>query len=166
MTEQILRPAFNPANSPAHYKKALSRYSTGVTIITTSTPDGPIGITANSFASISLSPALIMWAPAKSSSRHDAFVAAEAFAVHILSFSQKEICNAFVHSKSAFETVDYKLNKDGVPIIAGSLAIFECKRYQTHEAGDHTMILGEVHTAHEQDGQGLVFANGAFVPLG
>ena len=165
MSDQLSSHAFHPATDPTQFKKALSRYTTGVAVVTAATPAGPIGITANSFTSISLSPALVMWAPAKTSMRHDEFVAANAFAIHILSSGQKDICDGFVRSKSAFDTVPFTLNEDGVPIISNSLAVFECKQYQTHDAGDHTIILGEVHTGYEQAGDSLVFTNGTFVSL-
>ena len=106
-----------------------------------------------------------MWAPSKASARHDLFVSADAFVIHVLSATQRDVCDAFVRSKSAFEAVPFTLNRDGVPIIPNSLAVFECRRFKTYDAGDHTMILGEVHTAHEQAGEPLIFANGALTSL-
>lgn len=157
--------AFNPANDPRKFRTALSRFATGITVITASSPEGLIGITANSFTSVSLEPALVMWSPDKKSSRHDLFVGAEAFAIHVLSAEQRAICDGFVRSKHSFGGVDHRLNARGVPIIEGCLSVFECTRFATHDAGDHTLVLGAVEAARERSGEGLVFANGLFTTL-
>ena len=73
--------AFSPHNDTKAFRNALGRFATGVTIVSAHSQNGPISITANSFSSISLSPPLIMWAPAKQSSRHDAFIDSEYFAI-------------------------------------------------------------------------------------
>ena len=156
---------FAPSTDTKKFRIALGRFATGITVITTITPQGPIGITANSFASISLEPALVMWSPAKASSRHDIFVAADAFAVHVLSSDQKAVCDAFIRRKDAFEEIAYTPNQDGVPLIAGCLAVFECRRSTTYSAGDHTIILGEVYAAFERAGDSLIFSNGEFSSL-
>ncbi|MEM9839377.1 MAG: flavin reductase family protein [Pseudomonadota bacterium] len=165
MSQTSVNTAFNPANDPRKFRTALSRYATGITVITAASPEGLIGITANSFASISLDPALVMWSPDKKSSRHDLFVGADAFAIHVLSADQRAICDGFVRSKHAFDGVEHHLNAHGVPIIDGCLSVFECTRFATHDAGDHTLVLGAVEKAQERSGEGLVFANGLFTTL-
>lgn len=156
---------FDPSSDPTRFRKALSRFTTGVVVITATSPTGPIGITANSFTSISLSPALVMWTPDKNSRRHDAFVAAKSYAIHILSSHQKAICDAFVRSINAFDEIAFALNDAGVPILSDCLAVFECTQHACHDAGDHTIILGEVQTGHERAGDSLIFANGRFAKL-
>lgn len=156
---------FVPDTDTKAFRTALGRFTTGVTIVTARTADGPIGITANSFTSLSLDPALIMWSLCKHSQRHGPFVSASAFAVHVLSSDQREICEAFARSGSAFSNIATTANNEGVPIIPDCLAVFECTRSATHDAGDHTIIIGEVYKAHERPGSGLVFANGAFAEL-
>jgi flavin reductase (DIM6/NTAB) family NADH-FMN oxidoreductase RutF len=157
--------SFTPETDVWKFRTALGRFTTGITVITALTPDGPIGITANSFASVSLDPALVMWSPDKKSSRHNAFTDADAFIIHVLSAHQKAVCDAFVRNKGAFDKVPHHLTKEGIPRIDDCLAVFECHRFATHDAGDHTIILGKVHTAMEQPGDSLIFANGAFTTL-
>ena len=153
---------FRPADDPRAFRTALGRFATGVTVVTALSHEGPIGITANSFSSVSLDPALVLWSPAKASSRHDAFVAAQHFAVHVLGAEQRPICDAFVRSKFGFEGLSVISNRDNVPIIAGCLATFECKLSVVHDAGDHSIVIGEVERARERSGEPLIFASGAF----
>ena len=77
------------------FRFALGKYVTGITIVTCNSENGPIGITANSFSSLSLSPPLVLWAPAKASKRHNAFLAAQKFIVHIAGENQIELCKSF-----------------------------------------------------------------------
>ncbi|MFC7292601.1 flavin reductase family protein [Hirschia litorea] len=154
--------SFKPETDTKAFRNALGRFATGVTVITANGPDGPIGMTANSFTSLSLEPALVMWSPAKKSSRYEAFVNAPHFAIHILAHDQKEICNAFARSKSAFDQFEVTHNLHDVPVFSGCLAVFECKRFAVHDAGDHSIIVGEVEFTQEREGTGLVFSQGAF----
>ena len=80
------------------FRDALGRFATGVTIVTCNGPDGPMGITANSFASLSLDPPLVLWSPAKSSRRYEAFVNATEFAIHVASYDQLDLCRDFAKS--------------------------------------------------------------------
>lgn len=155
----------SPRNNPHAYRKALGRFATGITVITTMTPDGPVGITINSFSSVSLDPALILWSLGKTSNRHDTFQSAKHFAVHVLDADQRDVCDAFVQSTNGFDGVEISINPQGVPLITGCLAVFECEQYSCHNAGDHTIILGEVHRAQERGGTALVFANGGYATL-
>ena len=88
-------------------RDALGRFATGIAVITCDSPIGPLGITANSFASVSLDPALVLWSPAKSSKRFEAFTQAENFAIHIMSDQQSGICSGFASNGSAFEGYDW-----------------------------------------------------------
>lgn len=144
------------------FRDALGRFATGVTLVTTRTAHGPIGIVANSFASVSLDPALVLWSPAKSSRRHDPFVEAESFAIHVLGAGQAHIAKAFVTNGNAFEGIAARNLAAGVPLVEDCPAVFECRRFATHDAGDHTIILGEVIAAETNHGEPLVFARGAY----
>ncbi len=157
---------FSPEKNAKAFRSALGRFSTGVTIVTTQSKDGPIGITANSFSSLSLDPALVMWAPAKKSSRYDAFITAEFFAIHVLTYEQKFICDAFAKSKNRFEQCDYVLNEYNIPIIKDCLSVFECKKHKIHDAGDHSIIIGDVLKARQKPGNALIFSQGSFVSAG
>lgn len=154
--------AFAPQTDLRAYRAALGTFATGVTIVTISTDTGPVGITANSFASVSLDPALILWSPAKSSSRFAAFHAARHFAVHVLGDHQGAIATAFTRSKDAFAELDWSLSAAGTPVIAGCLARFDCETYAAHDAGDHAIILGLVGQVSQTPGAPLVFHAGQF----
>ena len=157
--------AFTPQEDTRAYRTALGRFTTGIAVVTALTKDGPIGITVNSFASVSLDPALVLWSPDKKSSRHDPFVEADAFVIHILSADQRKISEGFVRSRSAFEDLDVVVNEVGVPVIQNCLAVFECKKAAAHDAGDHTILVGEVYRACEKEGEALLYASGAYRSL-
>ncbi len=144
------------------FRDALGQFATGVTIVTCRTPAGPVGITANSFASVSLDPPLVLWSPARSSRRFPAFEAAESYAIHILGSDQQQVCGAFVRDGAAFTAVDWSENDAGVPLIEGCLARFECTRTATHDGGDHLIIVGRVDRASLRTGDPLLFASGSY----
>lgn len=156
---------FIPTDNPREFRNALGRFATGVTIVSALEEGVPIGMTANSFTSLSLSPPLILWSPAKNSTRHDAFVAADNFNVHILSSDQENIATAFSRSKHGYDGLDTALNIAGVPIIADCLSVFECEKYAHHDAGDHTIVVGRVVRAHYETGVPLVYLDGQFARI-
>ncbi len=143
-------------------RDALGRFATGVTVITCATPDGPLGITANSFASVSLDPPLVLWSPAKASRRYAAFAGAERFAVHVLSDTQGDVGRGFVRDGAAFDGLDWSAQHDGTPLIAGCLARFHCARHAVHEAGDHSIVVGRVLAADYGLGDPLIFVTGRY----
>lgn len=151
---------FCPVEDKRAFRNALGRFTTGITIVTTRTKAGPIGITVNSFSSVSLDPPLVLWAPDKNSNRYDDFINAKHYGIHVLSHDQKSICDAFTRSKTAFDDLDYQIDDNGIPIIAGCLAVFKCRSFKQVDAGDHSIIIGEVIQASERLGSGLTFANG------
>lgn len=154
---------FVPGPDTVHdFRSALSRFATGVTVVTCRSDRGPLGMTVNSFASVSLDPPLVLWSPARSSSRHASFVAAEHFVIHVLGAEQTDTCRQFTRDGFDFAGIELTTGEGGAPLIAGCLAHFECSRYATHEAGDHTIIVGRVEAAAARDGAPLVFAGGAF----
>ena len=128
------------------FKEALGNYPTGVTIVTTMTEDNiPLGLTVNSFASVSIDPLLILWSIDKRVSTYNHFTNSKKFAVHILASDQSELCYLFAardvdrFSNCEWETSEYKL-----PLLKNVAAILQCETYQTIEAGDHMIILGKV----------------------
>ncbi len=153
---------FKPSESVKDYRSALGRFATGITVVTALGPDGPVAITVNSFASVSLNPPLILWSPNKNSKRHDFFVNATHFIVHVLAAEQRQVCEAFARSAYAFDVVTTRPNEHDIPIIDGCLAVFECNKFAAFDAGDHTVLLGEVENASHRSGEALVFANGAY----
>ncbi|WP_208351006.1 flavin reductase family protein [Pseudaestuariivita rosea] len=153
---------FQPDADQRAFRDALGRFATGVTIVTVPSGDGPIGITANSFASVSLDPPLVLWSPAKSSRRFKYFETAPHFAIHVLGQEQQPICGGFAKSLSAFDGLQVTQNEHNVPLIGGCLARFECQLETTHDAGDHLIILGRVTRAALRDGAPLVFSGGEY----
>ncbi|KFI31655.1 flavin reductase [Haematobacter massiliensis] len=156
-------PIFTPdRDHERDFRDALGRFATGVTVVTTQTAAGPIAITANSFAAVSLNPPLVLWSPARMSSRFDAFVAAERFAIHVLAAGQNDVARHFTKQGTDFTGVPLTESDTGIPLIEGCLARFECRQHAVHEGGDHVIIVGEVERAAYDDGKPLVFHAGHF----
>lgn len=149
---------------PRLLRDALGAFATGVTVVTACEAGGPapVGITVNSFASVSLDPALVLWSAARSSLRHAHFSAAPAFAIHVLGADQRPIAERFTRGGLAFEGLDTTRNAENVPVIAGTLARFECITEATHEGGDHTIIIGRVVRFCLAEGAPLVFSRGRY----
>ncbi len=163
MTPQTLHFQPSPENARA-LRDAFGCFGTGVTVITTQTPDGPLGMTANSFSSISLDPALVLWSPAKSSKRHDAFAQTRHFCIHILSQDQLPLARHFAQNGTGFSQVDWAPGPAGAPALVGCLAEFHCDTHAVHPAGDHSLILGEVRDVFHRtaNGGGLLFHRGSY----
>ena len=153
---------FDPSTDSDSFRGALGTFVTGVTIVTTDSPEGPMAIVANSFASVSLDPPLVLWSPAKSSRRFEHFAGSRRFAINVLSTEQRDICAAVAKSKTAIRDVPTHLSHCGMPLIDGALATFECNLHATHDAGDHVIIVGLVTKAHHRTGDPLVFHGGRY----
>jgi len=163
MTDRPRLVPFTPGPDTAReFRNAMGRFPTGVTVVTVQGTDGPIGITANSFSSVSIDPPLLLWCPAKRSSRFEAFARAPRFAIHILGQGQMEVARGFAQRADAFEGLALDPCPHAVPLLADCLARFECKTVQTHDAGDHMIVVGEVLEAGYRDGEALVFSEGMF----
>ncbi len=144
------------------FRDALGQFSTGVTVVTAQTAQGPIGMTANSFSSISMDPPLVMWSPAKSSSRYAYFTQAQHFAIHVMAAEQEDIALGFARSGQAFDGLAVDINAQGVPLLNDCLARFECSTHEIHDAGDHAIVLGRVLSAASREGDALTFCQGRF----
>jgi flavin reductase (DIM6/NTAB) family NADH-FMN oxidoreductase RutF len=151
----------DPANQRV-FRHALGAFTTGVTVVSVMTPGGPTGMTVNSFASVSLDPPLVLWSAARSSARHGLFTSADHYAIHVLGADQHQLSARFTRGGMGFEGLDWEENEDGVPILSGTLARFECRRYTLHEAGDHTIVIGCVLRAAHREGEPLCFSRGIF----
>lgn len=144
------------------FRKALGQFGTGVTVVTAQTVKGPIGMTANSFSSVSMEPPLILWCPAKSSSRYASFIEAQSFAIHVMGAEHEGLALAFAKSGQAFEGLDLAVNAQGAPIFDTCLARFECVTESIHPGGDHSIVVGRVTRAGFREGRALVFCQGRF----
>ena len=154
---------FTPGPDTARaFRDALGRFATGVTVVTARDAEGPVGITANSFASVSLDPALVLWSPAKSSSRFGIFAGAAHFAVHVLAEEQRDLAAHFVRHGRDFAATGWTEGPGGAPVLPGCLAHFSCETAAVHDAGDHVIVVGRVLQAGFRDGAPLVFSAGAY----
>lgn len=142
-------------------RDALGRFATGVTVVTTMTPDGPLGITANSFASLSLDPPLVLWSPARRSSRFAAFETASHFCVHVLAADQEALARHFAQV-GVFGGFGFTPGLGGAPLIEGSAARFECFHAARFDGGDHLICVGEVLRLTQRDVAPLVYYRGGY----
>jgi flavin reductase (DIM6/NTAB) family NADH-FMN oxidoreductase RutF len=152
-----------PGAQAAALRAALGQFATGVTIVTTATPEGQrVGLTANSFTSVSLDPPLVLWSLSKRSASLQIFRSAPHFAVNVLSASQQDLCDRFAQRTQTdrFEGVALAHSDHGLPVIDGALACFECSTYAQYEAGDHVVFLGRVERHRARDGDALIFRAG------
>ncbi|CUH78781.1 flavin reductase family protein [Tropicibacter naphthalenivorans] len=155
--------SFDPASAdPRDFRTALGRFCTGVTVVTCDTGTGPLGITANSFSSVSLDPPLVLWSPAKSSSRYPFYIAAQHFAIHVLGEEQRDLCQGFARSGDIFDTLPWTSGDGNTPLIEGCLSRFECRQVALHDAGDHSIVIGEVTRVTTREGRPLAFQGGGF----
>lgn len=128
------------------FKKTLSLFPTGICVITCNDNNGkPLGITVNSFNSVSLNPPLILWSINKDTHSADVFTHAENFAVNILADDQAAISNQFASNvPDRFVGIDFKKGIADVPVLDGAVAHLQCKKWQVYDGGDHDIIIGEV----------------------
>ncbi|PWR02258.1 flavin oxidoreductase [Meridianimarinicoccus roseus] len=144
------------------YRDALGLFGTGVTIVTAQGPDGPVAITANSFSSVSLTPALVLWSVDLKSDRCPVFRDASFSAIHVLDEGQADLALHFAKNGRAFDGVDWILSEEGVPLLGGCLARFECETVADHPGGDHRILVSQVLRVTRSDGAPLLFAKGGF----
>jgi flavin reductase (DIM6/NTAB) family NADH-FMN oxidoreductase RutF len=148
-------------------RDALGRFATGVAVVTTTSPGGRrTGVTVNSFTSVSLDPALVLWCLSESAPSVPAFLRAGRFAVNVLASGQEELSQRFARpAPDKFAGVETRLTPSGLPVLAGALAYFACRTVTTYEAGDHRLFIGEVEHFQGQEGEPLVFHGGRYREL-
>ncbi|WP_158966646.1 flavin reductase family protein [Chachezhania sediminis] len=154
---------FTPgAGTARQFRDALGCFGTGVTVVTARSGDGPMGMTANSFSAVSLDPALVLWCPAQRSPRHDIFAEAPHFSIHVMAEDQQDLAAGFARAGDDFSAVDWSSSPEGVPLLSGCLARFDCARHAVHDGGDHSIVVGRVIRAALRPGNGLIFKRGRF----
>jgi flavin reductase (DIM6/NTAB) family NADH-FMN oxidoreductase RutF len=153
----------DPVNHRA-LRKALGRFATGVTVITTRTPTGKFeGLTANSFSAVSLDPPLVLWSLKRNAPSLPGFQGAGYFAVNVLAVAQSELAHHFATPhKNKFAGIPYSPGLGGSPLLHDTLAAFECSIETTIDGGDHVIFLGRVHRASHRDGEPLIFSAGRY----
>lgn len=128
------------------FRNALGTFTTGVCVVTAN-PEGavPFGMTVNSFASVSLDPALILWSIQNDSECLEGFDKANRFAVNILAIDQMDLSNQYAaKGDHALDPAHFRLGRSGLPLLRGVVTSFECKLWARYPGGDHTILVGEV----------------------
>src|SRR6266566_3395393 len=149
---------------PRDFRNALGTFATGVTIVTAMAADGkPYGITCNSFASVSLNPPLVLWSLVIYSSSLSAFQNASHFAVNVLGASQQALANKFAKSSDdKFAGVEWTPGLGNAPVLADSVANFQCRAANRYYGGDHVIFLGAVEAYSYNRNEPLLFARGGY----
>ncbi len=140
-------------------------FATGVTIVTARTDEGRfVGLTANSFNSVSLTPPLVLWSLARAAGSMAAFSTGSHYAINILSADQQDLAKRFAaRDGDRFSGLQFSLGAGGAPLIAGAAATFECFNRSRYEEGDHVIFVGEVERcAHRAGASPLLFHGGKF----
>jgi flavin reductase (DIM6/NTAB) family NADH-FMN oxidoreductase RutF len=163
-----------PASSPplpaarfsaSDFRSALGMFATGVTIVTARGPDGSlVGLTANSFNSVSLNPPLVLWSLGQRAGSMPVFSAGSHYAINILAADQRELAERFAQRDvDRFAGVSFSEGAGGAPVIAGAAAVFQCANRSQYQEGDHVIFVGQVeHCTWRPDTQPLIFHGGRY----
>ncbi len=154
------------AIDPIEFRNAAGQFMTGVTVVTTLDAEGGrAGLTANSFTSVSLDPPMVLVSIGKDTSTVGAFRARNGFVVHVLAVEQKDVSMQFASKGiDRFEGLDVSEGYNGLPVVAGALATFECSTAHVYEGGDHLIFVGEVQnlTTGDTDAAALGYFRGRY----
>lgn len=151
----------------AALRRSLGSFSTGVTIITAVAPDGrKVGLTVNSFSSVSIDPPLVLWSLSGRSPNRDVFEHCSHFAINVLAFDQEELCRRFATPGiiDKFDGVACSPGIGGVPRLDGAVAQFECSAHARHPGGDHLIFIGKVEAHRWSTRIPLLFCQGTLRP--
>lgn len=153
--------------SPEEFKAALSRWATGVAVVTTRSRAGEIaGLTASSFTSVSLDPPLVLFCLAHTSTSKPAFDDTDGFAINILSESQRALSGRFAQQGGdKFAGLGWRPGLRRIPLIDDALAHVECRIAAVHAAGDHSIVVGEAERIDVREDQPLVYYRGTYYEL-
>ncbi|AQV98292.1 peptidase [Cupriavidus necator] len=149
---------------PKDFRQALGMFATGVTIVTTRAPDGsPVGITANSFNSVSLDPPLVLWSLARNAKSLPAFTGAQHWNVHILANDQRALSGRFARAGTdKFAGLALDEGSDGTPLLRGCSARFECRTLFQYDGGDHVIFVGQVTGYERSEHPPLLYVTGDY----
>lgn len=150
------------------FRKALGCFATGVTAITTKIEgEAAIGITANSFSSVSLDPPLVLWCLDNGSDTFSTFERCDSFAINVLRAEQRDLSDRLARQgEHGLEGVPIRDGVNGVPVLAEALAVFDCTVEARYDGGDHTILVGRVSRfSHAEEGEPLIYARGGYNKL-
>ena len=153
--------------SPAMFRQLCGRFPTGITVVTTVARDGQlVGMTANSFTSVSLAPPLVSVNVDHAAEMHRHLLQAERFAVNILASGQEALSRRFASEEpDKFHGIGYRSGEAGLPLLDGALAVLVCERHASFEAGDHTIVVGRVVGGETAEGRPLLYYRGGYNDL-
>ncbi|MET8833223.1 flavin reductase family protein [Micromonospora sp. NPDC004540] len=156
-----------PGLDRSAFTEAMSRFASGVTIVTTVDPDGVAhGFTASSFCSVSLDPPLVLVCLARSANSYAAFAGCDRFSVSVLRADQADLALRFARrGTDKFSNGRFVTGTGGVAAVDGALALLECTSDRTFDAGDHVILLGRVHHARVDEGSPAIYFNRTFRTL-
>lgn len=149
-------------DSSRAFRDVLGHFATGVVVVTALGDRGPVGITANSFTSVSLDPPLVLWCAARRSERFESFLSARHYAIHVLAADQLSVCRHFARSGGDFSAFGDQRTPEGMPILSGCLARIDCTAESQHDGGDHAILVGRAVRATMRDGDPLLFWRGRY----
>ena len=146
------------------FRSALGHFATGVTVVTTLDQNGePLGITANSFNSVSLNPPMVLWSIAKESGKRSAFENSDHFVVNVLAEDQVEVSRHFAKSaKDMFADIQWQPGLNGLPLLPACAARFQCRKVYQYDGGDHVIIVGNVDQFDGTGREALIFHRGRY----
>lgn len=152
---------------PRSFRNALGCFATGITVVATRVGGTPIGMTVNSFTSVSLDPPLVLFCVARDSQNFDAFATADAFAFSILAEDQQEISARFARRdlQDRFTGVGFDSGVTGSPLLHGALASLDCRRERAIEMGDHSILVGRVVDLRMGKGRPLLYFRGGYAQV-
>ncbi|MES2861901.1 MAG: flavin reductase family protein [Pseudomonadota bacterium] len=150
------------AGDIAAYRQALGAFATGVCVVTADSSQGPLGITINSFTSVSLTPRLVLWCLDERSERWHAFSAAERFSIHVLDAQSEALARRFAKGIGLMEEGEFQRVGDGAPRLGSAAARFDCKTHDRVQMGDHMIIVGEVEAFEASDAATLTYFRGRY----
>jgi flavin reductase (DIM6/NTAB) family NADH-FMN oxidoreductase RutF len=146
-------------------RDAMSHFATGVTVVTTHFEGQDFGMTCNSFSTVSLEPALVLWSIRKESLSHIAFTQSGGYMVSVLASNQQAVAMQFTHGTQAdrFHNVPVERSPSQNPRVSGAVAWFDCQLEQVVTAGDHDILIGRVVDFGSHEGESLVYSQRHFV---
>jgi len=167
MNRQVSRPTdvIGEALTPRHLRTCLSRFATGVTVVSYEADGEPRGATVNAFTAVSLDPPLVLVSLSRTSKAVEHTTKTE-FAVNILRADQIDVAMQFAGRQRAGVRIRWQHHDDRAPQLADTVATFHCRPWQTYDGGDHVLVVGEVVAAEHRPGDPLLFTGGTFAMPG
>jgi flavin reductase (DIM6/NTAB) family NADH-FMN oxidoreductase RutF len=155
-------PPEHPVADTAAYRRALGAFATGVCVVTADSEAGPLGITINSFTSVSLTPRLVLWCLDERSDRWPVFAAAETFAIHMLPSTDKPLASRFAKGVSVLEPHEFVRPANGPPCLPEAVVRLECETHDRIQMGDHLIVIGRVTRFDDMGGEALTYFRGRY----